>query len=297
MPEISQSAPPEPKERLDVYLVRRYPESSRSYLKRLILEGRVTVKGKHSDPGLRLSPSDEILVDFPLARHAEMRREYIPLAVIDEDEHLIVVNKPAGIVVHPAHGHPDGTLMNGLLYHFRGTTAFPFMVHRLDRETSGVMVVAKTELAKQFLSTQFQRRLVEKIYWALVAGAPRARTGVVNAPLGRSPEDRKRVEVLPAGREAETKFQVLKSFKGASLLEVRPKTGRTHQIRAHMRYLGHPILGDISYGGPANLAGIEISRPMLHAKILALLHPIRKIEMSWETPLPEDFQSVLAQLQ
>ena len=250
-----------------------------------------------------------VTVPPPVA--AEPEPEDIPLAVVHEDAHLLVVDKPAGLVVHPAAGAPRGTLVNALLARVRdlsgvGGTLRPGIVNRLDRGTSGLLVVAKDDETHRALARQFAGRTVEKEYLALVLGVPRARAGTIDAPIGRDPVHRKKMSVrAPRGREARTSYEVAEAFAGAALLRVRLHTGRTHQIRVHLASRGHPIAGDAVYGGtrPLSLrrgalreALLDLKRPALHATRLRFVHPATGQTVTFESPLPDDLRAVLERL-
>jgi 23S rRNA pseudouridine1911/1915/1917 synthase len=223
------------------------------------------------------------------------RPEYIPLAIVDEDDSLIVVDKPAGLVVHPGAGNRTGTLMNALLAHAPALAAVPRagIVHRLDKDTTGLLVVAKTAEAHTNLVRQLAARAVEREYLALVDGVV-ARDGEVDAPIGRHRTARTRMAVTARGKPARTRYRVLERFAGATLLSVRLETGRTHQIRVHLRAIGHPLMGDPTYGKRG--AKLELSRQALHAARLALIHPVRGDRREWHAPLPTDMRAAIARL-
>jgi 23S rRNA pseudouridine1911/1915/1917 synthase len=243
-------------------------------------------------------------VEVPDPIPAEPLPEPIPLAVLYEDARLLVLDKPAGIVVHPGAGAPSGTLVNALLHHVKdlsgvGGVLRPGIVHRLDRGTSGVLLVAKDDAAHRHLARQFAGRSVEKDYLALVLGVPEPRQGVIDRPIGRHPVERQRMAVRAGGREARSSFRVVEAFDGASLLEVRIHTGRTHQVRVHLASLGHPVAGDATYGGrraapgAAGRALAALRRPALHAARLAFDHPDEGRRLAFASPLPQDIQDVL----
>lgn len=283
--------------RLDIFLRHHYPQHSREFFRKLIKEEKVTVEGKIAKSSLALKKGQTISLSFPPAPITELIPEQIPLNILYEDDSLIVLDKQPGIVVHPAYRHPTGTLLNALLNHFNqkypGKNIHPLLVHRLDKDTSGVLVVAKDEFSQQKIAGQFEKRTLEKVYLALVKGVIKEDRGTIDAALGRSPADRRRVTVVEGiGRSAQTLFKVKKRFAGATFLELYPKTGRTHQLRAHCAYIGHPILGDKDYGG--QFAGI--SRPMLHAYSIKFMHPLKKEPVEFTAPLPEDFTQVMKML-
>ena len=273
----------------------------RAQAQRWIAAGRVAVDGCGSArPSQRVTAGAEIAVDPPEAVPLAALPEPIPLASLYEDADLIVIDKPAGIVVHPAPGHPGGTLVNALLYHCRdlagiGGVLRPGIVHRLDRGTSGVLVAAKRDAAHTALALQFHDHSIERVYLALVRGAPGTESGHVERAIGRHPTDRKRMSVSARrGRAAETHWRVARRYgkSGVAFLEVRPATGRTHQIRVHLTSAGMPIVGDPVYGRGGEAFGLE--RPALHAAVLGFTHPTSGERLRFEAPLPPDFQEALA---
>ncbi len=297
--------------RLDVWLARRLPSLSRARLQALIGEGHVLVDGAASRPAERLRPGQAVVVHVPPPTPADPEPEDIPLAIVHEDAHLLVVDKPAGLVVHPGAGTRTGTLVNALLKHVHdlsgiGGVLRPGIVHRLDRGTSGLLVVAKDDETHRALVGQFSSRRVEKEYLALVHGVPRARRGEIVAPIGRHPVDRKKMAVSPSrGREARSTWQLEEALDGASLLRVRIHTGRTHQIRVHLASIGHPVVGDATYGGTrtpssrraaARDALRSLTRPALHAARLGFTHPFRGERVEFVAPLPPDLSGVLERL-
>ncbi len=297
--------------RLDSWLARRLPELSRSRLQSLIEAGHVLLDGRPCRASARLRSGQAVAVYVPPPERARPEPEDIPLAIVFEDSHLLVVNKPAGLVVHPGAGAPGGTLVNALLRHVPdlsgvGGVRRPGIVHRLDRGTSGLLVVAKDDETHRALARQFAGREVEKEYLALVLGVPAASGGTVAAPIGRDPVHRRKMSVrAPRGREARSDYRLLEAFDGASLLRVRIHTGRTHQIRVHLASIGHPVAGDTTYGGTrtpssrraaARDALRGLTRPALHAARLAFVHPATGERLAFEAPLPADIQHVLASL-
>lgn len=296
--------------RIDFFLARHLPDCSRSFASRLIADACVRVNGQAQKPSYRLKPGDVVSGRIPAPQPAGYLPEPIPLQVLYEDPDIVVINKPPGLVVHPAPGHYSGTLVNGLLYHCPdlggiGAELRPGIVHRLDKDTSGTLVVAKNAAALEHLAGQFKNRTVGKDYLALVHGAMAAESGTIRLPIGRHPVDRKRMSTRSRrGREAETGWRVVRRLAGASLLELRLKTGRTHQIRVHCGAIGHPIIGDPVYGRrqPAgDSAGKQavlgsIRRQMLHAWRLEINHPRSGARMRFESPLPEDMQRLIAEL-
>ena len=291
--------------RLDAWLAARCaPELSRSRIQSLIREGHVTVDGEQASAKERLGAGKRILVVIPPPLPAEPVPEDIPLDVVYEDGDVIVVNKPAGLVVHPAPGHPSGTLVNALLFHCAdlrgiGGSARPGIVHRLDKDTTGLLVVAKHEEAMRNLAAQFQSGRTEKIYFALVHHVPPAESGVIRTTIGRHPVDRKRMAAdPPRGKPAVTHYKVAERLGGTTLLRVRIETGRTHQIRVHMSHIGLPIVGDPLYGSRQldRLVPDCPQRQMLHAAEFSFDHPRDGRRMAFSSPMPEDMARVLAAL-
>jgi 23S rRNA pseudouridine1911/1915/1917 synthase len=298
--------------RLDAWLARQATGLSRARVQALIEGGHVTLDGRPSRPSARLRPGQEVEARVPPAAPATPRPEDIPVAIVHEDEDLLVVDKPAGLVVHPGAGRDGGTLVNALLRHVEtlsgvGGVARPGIVHRLDKGTSGLLVVAKNDAAHQALSRQFASREVEKEYLALVLGVPRARSGRVDTPIGRDPGNRKRMAAGTArGREAHTRYTLAAAYDGAALLRVRIATGRTHQIRVHLASIGHPVAGDPTYGGrrapPSRSAEARrvlagLARPALHAARLRFTHPRTARALEFESPLPADLEAAVRALE
>ena len=302
-------------QRLDSYLTRRFTGYSRSQFKKQIAEGLVLVNDQQVKPSLEVKWGDRISVWLPRIKPAEqLVPQSMLLDLLYEDEHILVVNKAAGVVVHPGAGHEENTLVHGLLAHcpklaMQGAPQRPGIVHRLDRDTSGAMVVAKSERAYLQLIRQFKSREVCKQYLALVLGSLEQASGEIRASLGRHPTDRKKIAVLEGrGREAITRWQLKKHWSNlAALLLVTIETGRTHQIRVHLSYLNHPVLGDQVYGGgkkrlrtvrPKELHDLllGVSRQMLHAWRLSFNHPISGAPLDMEAPLPDDFKHLMAGL-
>jgi 23S rRNA pseudouridine1911/1915/1917 synthase len=284
-----------PGERLDVFLARQAAELSRSRARRLIDEGHVTVNGRPQRPSHPLEGGALVVATLDDAAVAPPAAEPIPLAIVYRDEDVIVVDKQAGLTVHPAPGHPGGTLVNALLAlapelaKVRDTMR-PGIVHRLDKDTSGLLVVALSERARESLTRQLKERTVEKTYIALVEGVPRPEQGIIEAPIGRHPKHRKRMAVVAGGRDAETRYKVIETPGKCALLEVKPVTGRTHQIRVHLAAIGHPVIGDAVYGKRSELVG----RQFLHAARLAFDLPSSGRLAEFESPLPPDLAAALA---
>ena len=283
--------------RLDRFLVEQELGLSRARLQRLIREGNVTLNGGAAKASAVVKRGDRVAVRVPPPRPLTLTPERIPLAIVYEDEELVVVDKPAGLTVHPAPGHPSGTLVNTLLARYPdlpgiGGWQRPGIVHRLDKDTSGLMVVAKTEAAHHSLSEQIQKRRVRKGYTALVKGVVADDEGVIDAPIGRDIRHRKRMAVVEGGRASQTRYAVKKRYHSATLVEVFPRTGRTHQIRVHFASLGHPLVGDGLYGGRSDLLG----RQFLHAHLLGFEHPGSEEYVEFHSPLPGDLREALGRL-
>ena len=280
--------------RLDQYLADQDFGLTRSRLRQLILEGQVTVNGAAVKPSHKVRLGDRVAVTVPPPRPTGLAAQAMPITVVYQDEHLVVVDKPAGLTVHPGPGHPDRTLVNALLalcpdIEGVGGEIRPGIVHRLDKDTSGLMVAAKNQQAHHSLSAQIKDRKVTKGYLALVDGTPDQPHGRIDAPVGRHPRHRTRMAVVVGGREARTSYRVLEGLAGASLLELYLETGRTHQIRVHLAYLGHPLIGDSVYGKRSPLLG----RHFLHAHHLGFRHPVSDEELELRSPLPEDLAEAL----
>ena len=277
-------------ERLDRFLSALRPDFSRSRLQGFIRDGRALVNGDPAKPSLVLREGDSVVLEIPEeTAPSPLAAEEMPLGILFEDEFLLVLDKPAGLVVHPGAGNREGTLANGLLHHCAGIevvggTERPGIVHRLDKETSGCLVVAKTEQVHRSLADQFASRNVEKTYLALVDGAPRMPHGKIDAAIGRHPIHRQKMAVVERGREALTHYRILDARDGKALVQCQPKTGRTHQIRVHLKHLGHSVAGDPVYGRRG-----KFERHMLHAWKLAFTHPVTGKVISFTAPLPEDF--------
>jgi 23S rRNA pseudouridine1911/1915/1917 synthase len=287
-----------PRERLDVFLRRKLPDLSRGAIQRLLAGGNIRVDGKIVKPTHHPREGETVLIQLPETRPATAQAEAMPLDILYEDADLVVLNKPAGLVVHPAAGHREHTLVNALLHHCGGV-ARPGIVHRLDKDTSGCLVAAKNDDAHLHLSAQFAGRDIGKIYLALACGRMPRLSGHIDAAIARDPADRQRMAVSGRkGREARTSYRVLERWTGATLVEVELHTGRTHQIRVHLRHLGFPVAGDRVYGGRATArlkesTGYSAPRPLLHARRLTLTHPRDGRRMTFEAPLPADFAIAL----
>ena len=295
--------------RLDVWLDGRLPDLSRSRIQALIKAGNITVDGNKTTPHRKVHTGMQVEVNIPPPADTALTPEPIPLDILHEDDDIIVINKPAGLVVHPAAGHASGTLVNALLHHCPdiegiGGEKRPGIVHRLDKDTSGVMITARNDAAMAGITAQFRGNTVHKEYLAVVRGVPDPSSDTIRTLIGRSKHDRKRMSARPpSGREAVTHYETLENFADSALLKVTIETGRTHQIRVHMTHIGHPVLGDKQYEGKkgsgfrAQGSGIEkplrIPRQMLHAHLLALNHPTTEEPMEFSAPLPPDMQTVL----
>jgi 23S rRNA pseudouridine1911/1915/1917 synthase len=294
-------------QRLDRALATALPDLSRVRVQAMLAEGRVTRDGVPiADASAKAKPGQRIVIDIPPPITADPQPQDIPLNILFEDEEMLVIDKPAGLVVHPGAGNPDRTLVNALLFYCGdelsgiGGVRRPGIVHRLDKNTSGLMVVAKTDRAHQSLSDQLQSRTLKRIYNAVVWGRPMSATGRIEGNIGRSPKDRKRMALVShGGRPAVTHYKIIKPFKTASLVECRLETGRTHQIRVHMAHLGHPLVGDPVYGlkrPPKDAPEIAKSLPRqaLHATQVTFLHPLTKVEMCYSSSVPADMADLIA---
>jgi len=287
--------------RLDKVIRDRVPDLSRTQGQRLIEEGRVTVEGQVRKPAYRVEPGERVTVILPPEEPTMvLHPQPIPLDILYEDGHLLVINKPAAMVVHPAPGHPDGTLVNALLAHCPPITDVgpqdrPGIVHRLDKETSGALVVAKTQSVLEALQRQFRNREVEKTYLALVNGQVQPPEGIIEVPIGRNPTDRQKMAPVPEGKYARTRYRVVRRFRKHTLLEAHPYTGRTHQIRVHLSWLGHPVVGDADYGSRRQELLLQ-ERHFLHASRLRFSHPVNEEEMTFHAPLPPELDALLRQL-
>jgi 23S rRNA pseudouridine1911/1915/1917 synthase len=296
--------------RLDRALADALPTLSRERLKGLVKSGALERNGASvRDPALKVSGEEIFRLSLPRSVPAEAEAQDIPLKIVHEDEHLLVVDKPAGLVVHPAAGNLDGTLVNALLHHCAGRlsgiggVARPGIVHRIDKDTSGLLVVAKTDVAHEGLARQFQAHSIERRYLAVVNGVPMAPEGKVDAPLARSVHDRKKIAIVGEGRgkRAVTHWKRLSVGRDSALVECRLETGRTHQVRVHMASLGHPLVGDPVYGrshkGVAAVAkGLNFKRQALHAASLGFTHPVTRHRLSFDSPVPKDMQELFKAL-
>ena len=287
-------------QRLDAFLASSLDGLTRSQATRLIESGEVAVDGRAVSKSYKLAGGEDIAVTLPEPEPVEAVPQDIPLDVVYEDADVIVVNKPSGMVVHPAPGHPDGTLVNALLYHCAGTLSGvggalrPGIVHRIDRDTSGLIIAAKNDAAHQYLSAQLADHTLARTYECIVVGALREDRGTVDAPIARHPTGRKRMAVVASGREAVTHWEVIARYPGYTHVRCRLETGRTHQIRVHMAYIGHPILGDTVYGAKKEVPGL--TGQCLHAVGLRFLHPRTHEVVELSCPLPDEFTRMLQKI-
>lgn len=285
-------------ERIDVFLARKYPEMSRSHLQKLITAEEVLINGKSRKANYKLSEGELVSLCLPEPEVINISPENIPLDILYEDSDIIVINKPRGMVVHPAAGVTTGTLVNALLAHCDDLSGIngvirPGIVHRLDKDTSGVMVAAKNDVAHINLSEQIKNKTAKRVYWAIVFGNIKESSGTINGDIGRNPNDRQKMAIVTAnGKPATTKFKVLERFGQYTLIECRLLTGRTHQIRVHMTSIGHPLVGDPKYG--RGKSPFKIQGQALHSLNLTLVHPKTGKEMIFEAPLPEDMKKILS---
>jgi 23S rRNA pseudouridine1911/1915/1917 synthase len=302
--------PGEQPKRLDVFLVNRERDMSRSRLQRLIELGRIRINDQVVRPSQKIKPGDKITMDIPKPEPLELQGEAIPLEVLFEDDQLLVLNKPPGIVVHPAPGNWTGTLVNALLHYFQvsgGTVSSiggkerPGLVHRLDKDTSGVMVIAKTDQAHRHLCGQFKHHTITRVYEALVWHVPKRGRGRIELAIGRDAKERKKFSARSTRpKDAVTEYAVDRRFgKAAAHVLLYPQTGRTHQLRVHLASLGHPILGDSTYGGRkvGSVDGVEVPRVMLHARTLGFRHPVTGDLCQYERPCPTDMDGVIRKLE
>ena len=291
----------EEKIRLDSYISSKQEEMSRSTIQRLIEEGKITVNDRKEKASYKVQNEDLITIEIEKPKEVQIEAQNIPLDIIYEDEHILVVNKQKGLVVHPANGNWDGTLVNAIMAYCKdslsgiGGELRPGIVHRIDKDTSGLLIIAKNDKAHTKMSQQIKNREVKKTYIALVRGIIPENEATINMPIGRSTKDRKKMAVVKEGKEAITHFKVINRYttqKGSyTLLEVKIDTGRTHQIRVHLSQIGHPIIGDMTYSNGKNEFGVE--GQCLHAKSLEFKHPITGKHMKLEAPLPDYFKNIL----
>ena len=289
----------EEKGRIDKVLNERLTDYSRSQIQQWIKEQHVSIDGKVIKANYKVSAGDHVLIEIPVPETLDLVPENMNLEIVYEDEDVVVVNKPQGMVVHPSAGHPNGTLVNGLLYQIKNLSTIndvvrPGIVHRIDKDTSGLLMVAKNDRAHESLAQQLKDKTSLRKYVALVHDEIPHEKGRIEAPIGRSKVNRKMQAVIEGGKSAVTHFEVLKRFEGYTLIELQLETGRTHQIRVHMNYIGYPVAGDPLYGPKKTLKG---NGQFLHAKLLGFEHPTTGENMVFEAPLPEIFKKTLKQLQ
>jgi 23S rRNA pseudouridine1911/1915/1917 synthase len=294
--------------RLDRALAEVLPDMSRERLKALIAAGQVTLNGREwRDSAKKAATGQVFAVAIPSPTPLHNEAQDIPLVVAYEDDDLIVIDKPAGLVVHPAAGNFDGTLVNALLHHCAGNlsgiggVARPGIVHRIDKDTSGLMIAAKTDRAHEGLAKQFHDHSIDRRYKAIVGGIPRPPSGTVNAPLARSPQNRKKIAIVEGGKRAVTHFSTIETLRDAALIECRLETGRTHQVRVHMASIGHSLLGDPVYGRTKQaqkslLETLGFRRQALHAAHLGFIHPVKSVALAFESEMPADMQELFTQL-
>ncbi|EEJ75510.1 pseudouridine synthase, RluA family [Lactobacillus acidophilus ATCC 4796] len=285
--------------RLDKFISEQLSDLSRTRVKELIQDQNILVNEKVEKVSYKIQDGDKIEITVPAVKPLDIVAENIPLDIVYEDDDVIVVNKPQGMVVHPAPGHPDHTLVNALLYHTQDLAQSPEgfrpgIVHRIDKDTSGLLMIAKNATARESLEQQLANKTNKRIYWAIVHGNFSEEQGSIDAPIGRNPYDRKKMAVVENGKKAITHFKVLKQFKGYSLIECQLETGRTHQIRVHLDYIGHAVAGDPLYGPRKTLKG---NGQFLHAKILGFKHPKTGKWLEFSVEPPKIFQNMLIQLE
>lgn len=286
--------------RLDAYISKQVSELSRTMIQKLIESGDILVNGSKKKLSYKVCGGDKITINIPKVKEVNLKPQDIPVEIIYEDNDIIVVNKPKGMVVHPANGNPDGTLVNAIMAMCKdslsgiGGELRPGIVHRIDKDTSGLLIVAKNDKAHIEMSNQIKNHEVKKIYIALVRGNVGEDEATIDMPIGRSTKDRKKMAVVKNGKEAITHFKVIKRYGKYTLLEIKIDTGRTHQIRVHMAEIGHPVVGDMVYSNGKNDFGVE--GQMLHAKSLDFKHPITGKQMHLEAELPEYFKNIIKQL-
>ena len=282
--------------RADKYLSLIIGDKSRSFLQRLIKEGKAVLNGSAIKPSFNVCSGDELVIDLPESELPAIEAEDIPLDIVYEDSDLLVVNKPKGMVVHPAPGHYGGTLVNALMYHCRDLSGIngvlrPGIVHRIDRDTTGLLIVCKNDKSHVSIASQLAEHSCRRIYHALAKGVFKETEGTVDAPIGRDAKDRKLMSVVSGGKNAVTHYKLIKQYKNFAYISCELETGRTHQIRVHMKHIGHPLLGDEVYGGP-KVKGVQ--GQVLHAKTIGFIHPSSGEEMFFDSELPEYFSELIA---
>lgn len=300
------------KTRLDIFLSQKLPELTRSRIKKLIEDGQASLNNKPAKAGVKIKAGDQIGITIPAPQPIKAEPEKIPLDIVYEDRHIIVINKPHGFAVHPGAGRAKGTLVNALLYHCKdlsgiGGALRPGIVHRIDKDTSGVLVVAKTDKSHQFLSKQFKEHSIKRKYLALVWGMVKNDEGTIDLPIGRHVSERKKMSVRTSrGRRAVTHYKVIKRFDNFTLIEATLETGRTHQIRVHLSAIHHPVAGDPVYGKKNMPSGLSpkltillknLKRQALHAQTLGIIHPETQKYMEWTAPMPDDMKGIITVLE
>ncbi len=283
--------------RLDKFVGERCPELSRTHAQQIIINGLITVNGKSAKPSLKLNIGDKVDIVIRPEPPPQLQPENIPLKIVYEDDDLLVIDKPAGLPVHPAPGHPSHTVVNAVLSHLPqlakdADSLRPGIVHRLDKDTSGLLIVAKNRLAQANLSQQFKNRVVKKTYITLVQGKLTPQKGIIEAAIGRDPSHRQKMAIVTKGRAARTEYRVINYIGNYTLLEIKPETGRTHQIRVHLAAIGFPVVGDTTYG----LKSPRFLRQFLHASKITFKLPSTGKEITFESPLPSDLEKVLGEI-
>ena len=286
-------------QRLDLFVLKKFPEQSRSHIQKLIVDDKIKINGQSSKPSYKLNGNETITIDSIEPESLSLEAENIPLDILYEDNDMIVINKARGMTVHPADTITHGTLVNALLYQCKDLSGIngvmrPGIVHRLDKDTSGVMVVAKNDKAHVNLSEQIQSKTAKRSYLAIVHGVVADNAGIIEGAIGRHKTDRKRMAIVASGKPAITEFKVIERFKDYTFVECNLKTGRTHQIRVHMTSIGHPLVGDPKYGNRKN--PFDIVGQALHSHTLTLTHPITGEKMNFTAPLPDDIKQILESL-
>ncbi|OON97067.1 MAG: RNA pseudouridine synthase [Epulopiscium sp. Nele67-Bin005] len=286
--------------RIDKILAKNYPDFTRSFIQKQIEKGLLTINNKQQSGSYKVKTGDTIELNLPPLEEVDILPENIPLNIVYEDNDLIIINKPQGMVVHPASGHYSGTLVNALMHHCKDSLSGingeirPGIVHRIDKDTSGLLMVAKNDKAHLSLSEQLKDHSITRKYHAIVYGKLKDDEGIIDKPIARSPKDRKKMAIVQGGREAKTSYKVIERFKDATYVELKLYTGRTHQIRVHMTSIGYPLIGDPLYGRTKHIFGLD--QQMLHAKVLGFDHPITNEKLHFESELPQKFSTTIDRL-